>query len=65
MVERGKANLYAGLLGLGATVGLLLPYSRLQESEADRLGLIYLARAGYDPRTAVDFWRRQNPPRMV
>jgi len=53
-----KANLYAGLLGLGATVGLLLPYSRLQESEADRLGLIYMARAGYDPGTAVDFWRR-------
>lgn len=53
-----KANLYAGLLGAGAAVGVLLPYSRLQESEADRLGLIYMARAGYDPRTAADFWRR-------
>jgi predicted Zn-dependent protease len=53
-----KANLYAGLLGAGATVGILLPYSRLQESEADRLGLIYMARAGYDPHAARDLWLR-------
>lgn len=53
-----KAGLYAGLLGIGATLGVLLPYSRLHESEADRLGLIYMARAGYDPHAAVDLWRR-------
>ncbi|MBI3141109.1 MAG: M48 family metallopeptidase [Rhodocyclales bacterium] len=53
-----KADLYAGLLGLGATVGVLLPYSRLQESEADRLGMIYMAKAGYDPRAARDLWLR-------
>lgn len=44
--------------GVGAQVGVLLPYSRLQESEADRLGLIYMARAGYDPREAVAVWER-------
>lgn len=43
-------------LGAGATVGVLLPYSRLQESEADKLGMIYMAKAGYDPRAAKDLW---------
>ena len=44
--------------GVGAQVGALLPFSRVQESEADRLGLIFMAMAGYDPRQAPDFWRR-------
>lgn len=56
--DSNKASLYAGLLGIGATLGVLLPYSRLHESEADQLGLIFMAKAGYDPRKARDFWVR-------
>jgi predicted Zn-dependent protease len=44
--------------GLGGQVGYMLPHSRKQESEADQIGLIYMARAGYDPQAAVDFWQR-------
>lgn len=53
-----KRDLYAGLLGAGAAVGFLLPYSRLHELEADRMGLIYMAKAGYDPRAAIGLWQR-------
>lgn len=44
--------------GLGTSVTVALPYSRTQELEADHLGLLYMARAGYDPRQAVAFWQR-------
>jgi predicted Zn-dependent protease len=44
--------------GLGATVGVELPFSRKQESEADYIGLLYMARAGYDPEESVRFWER-------
>jgi predicted Zn-dependent protease len=44
--------------GIGSQVGFLLPYSRQQESEADRIGLILMAQAGYDPRGAIPFWER-------
>ena len=44
--------------GVGTQAFIALPYSRAQESEADHIGLIYMARAGYDPQTAVEFWQR-------
>ncbi len=54
------SDLFMAAYGVGSQVGVLLPYSRLQESEADRLGLSLMARAGYDPRAAVPFWKRMN-----
>mgnify|MGYP006286930467 CR=1 FL=1 len=57
--------------GLGAQVGYVLPYSRKHEYEADRIGLLLMARAGYDPRAATAFWERmhaqggQRPPEYL
>jgi metalloendopeptidase OMA1, mitochondrial len=44
--------------GAVSQVGVLLPFSRKQEAEADHIGLLYMARAGYDPAAAVAFWER-------
>ncbi len=44
--------------GLGAQLGATLPHSRMQEAESDHIGLLYMARAGYDPEEAVKFWQR-------
>ncbi|MBK8542346.1 MAG: M48 family metallopeptidase [Caulobacteraceae bacterium] len=51
-------DLAAAALGLGAQVGISLPFSRQQESEADILGIRYMHSAGYDPKQAIPFWQR-------
>ena len=49
---------YMAALGLGANVGVVLPYSRMMESEADHIGLMLMAKACYDPREALKFWEK-------
>jgi len=65
-------NLFLQAYGLGSTVGVSLPHSRNQEYEADKLGLIYAALAGYNPREAIPLWERmealnngQKPPEFL
>jgi predicted Zn-dependent protease len=54
------SQIFTAVYGVSANVGVLLPYSRLHEKEADRIGLILMAKAGYDPREAIPFWQRMN-----
>lgn len=55
--DNPNRNLLMGLIGLGAQVGVLLPFSRTQESEADLIGLDLMARAGFNPRESVELWK--------
>ena len=53
-------DIWMTVFGVGVQLGAVLPYSRLQEGEADRLGLIFMAMAGYDPNGAIAFWQRMS-----
>ncbi|MDE0856117.1 MAG: M48 family metallopeptidase [Nevskia sp.] len=66
----GSGGLAEAALGLGAQYGILLPFSRAQESEADLLGLDFMSRAGFDPRQAVVLWQNMSqlggkPPELL
>ena len=72
-VDDEKRQIARAVLGVGTTVGVMLPFSRLHETEADAIGLRFAAGAGYDPRAAADFWRKmqkanegnQSPPEWL
>lgn len=64
-------SLFMQAYGIGSTVGAVLPWSRQQETEADKFGLMFAAMAGYDPQEAIPFWQRManaggaNPPEFL
>ena len=70
-MDYDKQRAIMGALGAGAQFGVLTPFSRQHESEADAIGLHYMARAGYDPRESIGFWQRMEraggaqPPEFV
>jgi len=56
-MQTEQKDLILGALGMGAQIGVILPHSRTQESEADLIGLELMARAGFDPRESVQLWK--------
>lgn len=57
-MDWNQRRMIIAALGAGAQFGVLLPFSRQHETEADEMGVIYMARAGYDPEAAISFWER-------
>jgi len=57
-MDYDKQRAVMGALGAGTQFGVLMPFSRKDESEADAIGLLYMARAGYDPQESIRFWQR-------
>lgn len=57
-MDYNKQRAVMGALGAGAQYGVLMPFGRKHESEADQIGLTYMARAGYDPQESLRFWKR-------
>jgi metalloendopeptidase OMA1, mitochondrial len=57
-MDYDKQRAIMGALGAGTQFGVLMPFSRKHESEADEIGLTYMARGGYDPRESIRFWKR-------
>ena len=56
--EPRTREIFSTAFGITANVGVMLPFSRVQEYEADHMGLVFMAIAGYDPSKAVEFWQR-------
>ena len=59
-MDYDKQRAIMGALGAGAQFGVLMPFGRKHESEADEIGLFYMARAGYDPQESIRFWQRMD-----
>jgi predicted Zn-dependent protease len=58
--QTATGQMLMAALGVGAQYGILMPYSRVQESEADRLGLDLMARAGFDPAQSIELWKNMS-----
>ncbi len=56
--DSNAVNLFNNLYGIGAQVGVLLPYGRKQELESDRFGIMFAAMAGYNPQESIPLWQR-------
>jgi metalloendopeptidase OMA1, mitochondrial len=60
VADSDNRDLYMAAFGIGTAYAVMLPYSRSHELEADEIGIIYAAKAGYDPQASVEFWMKMN-----